>query len=142
MLYDDASGSLRRAGVLLRLRRAAGRAVVTYKGKVAERADVKAREELEVEVSDADAFEAILAAIGLLPCFRYQKYRETYGHGNAEIVIDETPVGTFLEIEADPAEIHALAQALGFSREDYVLDSYVALFLAGGGTGDMVFEPR
>jgi predicted adenylyl cyclase CyaB len=141
VVYDDAQGSLRRAGRLLRLRRAAGRALVTYKGPVAARTDVKSREELEVEVSDADAFERLLLAIGLSPWFRYQKYRESYAHGDAEIVIDETPIGTFLEIEASAERIHAVAAALGFSRADYVLDSYVALFLATGAAGDMVFEP-
>lgn len=114
--------------------------MVSYKGPAAAVLGVKSREEHEVVVSDADAFERILAGLGLLPRFRYQKYRESYRHGDAEIVIDETPIGTFLEIEAAPERIHELAKALGFSREDYLLESYVALFLAGGGTGDMVFE--
>ena len=45
----------------------------------------------------------------------------------------------FLEIEGDPAGIHAAASALGFGPGDYVTDSYVGLFLAAGGQGDMVF---
>jgi len=126
---------------VLRLRRAEGRAVVTYKGPATVAQDVKSREELEVVVSDAEVFERILAGLGLKPRFRYQKHRETYRHGDAEIVIDETPIGTFLEIEGAADAIHGVAAALGFSRDDYVLESYVALFLASGGVGDMVFKP-
>lgn len=138
--YDDAAGSLRLAGRMLRLRRVAGQALLTYKGEATIADGVKSRAESEVVVSDAGALERILAGLGLLPRFRYQKYRETYRHGKAEIVIDETPIGTFFEIEAAPEEIHRVAAALGFSRQDYVLESYGALFLASGGKGDMVFE--
>jgi adenylate cyclase class 2 len=141
LLFDDAQSGLRRAGRLLRLRRAGGVATVTWKGPAAHAAGVKSREELELQVSDADAFQALLAGLGLLPAFRYQKYRETWAHEGAELVVDETPIGTFLEIEAPAERIHALAQALGFSRDEYVLDSYVGLFVAGGRSGDMLFEP-
>lgn len=142
MLYDDAAGSLRLAGRLLRLRRAAGTAVVTYKGPGTIADDVKSREELEVIVSSADVCERIFAGLGLLKHFRYQKYRAVYRHGGAELFLDETPIGAFLEIEGSAAGIHEVAAALGFSREDYVLESYVALFLASGAKGDMLFEPQ
>ena len=82
----------------------------------------------------------ILGAVGFHPTFRYQKYRETWVSEGAEIVIDETPVGTFLEIEGTPAAIHRTAAALGYARGDYITDSYVGLFLAAGGRGDMVFS--
>jgi adenylate cyclase class 2 len=58
-----------------------------------------------------------------------------------EVVVDETPIGVFLEIEGGAAEIHAAAAALGHTRSDYILDSYPALFAATGRSGDMVFEP-
>ncbi len=54
-------------------------------------------------------------------------------------MLDETPIGIFLEIEGDAAGIHAAATALGFGPEDYLTDSYAALFRASGGTGDMLF---
>jgi hypothetical protein len=57
-----------------------------------------------------------------------------------EIVVDETPIGTFLEIEGPVAAIHEAARALGRGPADYVGASYVALFAAAGGTGDMVFR--
>ena len=53
--------------------------------------------------------------------------------------MDETPIGTFLEVEGDAEGIHAAASAMGFGPSDYLTDSYVGLFLASGGKGDMVF---
>jgi adenylate cyclase, class 2 len=141
VLYDDARSSLRAAGRVLRLRRAAGRAILTCKGPRQERGDgVKSRPETEVEVSDGDAFHAILSALGYLKVFRYQKYRETYRWRDVEIVVDETPIGTYLEIEGPVTAIHEAARALGRGPRDYIADSYVGLFLATGKTGDMVFE--
>jgi adenylate cyclase class 2 len=100
---------------------------------------VKSRREDEVTVSPGDALDAILRGLGLVPVFRYQKYREARRWRDAEIVIDETPIGTFLEIEGPVETIHAAAAALGRSPEDFVLESYPALFAAAGGRGDMVF---
>lgn len=86
--------------------------------------------------------QAVLRGLGLEPRFRYQKYREAWSHEGLEIVVDETPIGCFLELEGEPEAIHRVAEALGYGRDDYVLESYVTLFVAGGGTGDMVFaEP-
>ena len=45
--------------------------------------------------------------------FRYQKYRESYHWRDVEIVVDETPIGTFLEIEGPVSTIHEAARALG-----------------------------
>lgn len=139
VLFDDAQGSLARSERVLRLRRAGGKAILTFKGPAEVAGGVKSREELELEISDPSAFERILAALGLSPRFRYQKYRESYAHDGAEVVIDETPIGTFLEIEGSADAIHSIAAALGFAKADYLLDSYVALFLKSGKPGEMVF---
>jgi adenylate cyclase, class 2 len=139
-LYDEAGSSLYASGRALRLRRADGRAIVTYKGPKEERADgVKSRPEIELEVADAEAFDAILSALGYRKVFRYQKYREAYRWRDAEIVVDETPIGTFLEIEGPVETIHEAARALGRGPADYIGDSYASLFFASGGRGDMVF---
>jgi adenylate cyclase class 2 len=141
VLYDDVSSSLYAAGRALRLRRAEGHAIVTYKGPRQERGDgVKSRPETEIEVSDADAFHSILTALGYRKVFRYQKYRETYRWREVEIVVDETPIGTYLEIEGPVDVIHEAARALGRAPADYIADSYAALFFASGGIGDMVFK--
>jgi len=143
LLFDDAAGSLRAAGHVLRLRRTEpGAAVVTFKGARSVTEGIRSREEIETDVLDADAMEGVLRALGFRPVFRYQKYRECYAWRDVEIVVDETPVGTYLEVEGPLATIHAAAEALGFRRDDYVADSYVALFRAAGGSGDMVFPGR
>jgi adenylate cyclase class 2 len=142
VLYDDAAGTLSAAGRTLRLRRSGETGLLTYKGPGTVVGDVKSREEIQTQVADAEALAHVLRAIGFLPRFRYQKYRETYRHGRLDVVVDETPIGTFVEIEGEPEAIHALAARLGYAREDYVLESYPALFFAGGGAGDMVFRER
>lgn len=139
LVLDDARGSLRASGRLLRLRRAEGSARLTLKVPRGGAADVKVRHETELEVSDPDALQAILAALGFRTVFRYQKYREAWSLGDVEILVDETPIGTFLEIEGPVEAIRAAAAALGYAPGDFITDSYVGLFFAGGGRGDMVF---
>jgi adenylate cyclase, class 2 len=143
LLFDDDVGSLRGGGTVLRLRRtSSGPAVLTLKGHKRVVEGVRSREETESEVADADAVQMLLAGLGYTPRFRYQKFRETYSWRDVEVVVDETPVGVFLEIEGPIPTIHAAAQALGRDPADYVTESYVSLFLAAGGTGDMVFPGR
>jgi len=139
LLLDDERGRLRTGGRVLRLRRTPDGARLTYKGPRLDSGEVKAREEIEVSVGEPDRLQSLLAALGLRPVFRYQKYRETHVWKDVEIVVDETPVGTFLEIEGPVEGIHAAAAALGYRRADYVTDSYAGLFFAAGGRGDMVF---
>jgi adenylate cyclase class 2 len=140
LLLADAPRSLAARGLVLRLRRTEAGAVVTYKGPRREDDGVKSRTEIETAVADADAAQALLEGLGFRPVFRYQKYRETYRWRGVEIVVDETPVGTFLEVEGAVASIHEAAGALGFAPADYVLESYASLFFARGGRGDMVFR--
>ena len=139
VLYDDAYGTLRTAGTVLRLRTTPAGGVLTFKGPREDHDGLKSREERETTVGDPAALRAILDRLGFQPLFRYQKYRETWRHRRQEIEVDETPIGAFLEIEGDPEGIHAVAAELGFSPSDYVTESYVGLFFAGGGQGDMVF---
>jgi adenylate cyclase class 2 len=142
LLLDDTRHRLRAAGCILRLRRTPEGGWLTYKGPRQEGGEVKARPEIEVFVAraDADTLEALLAAVGFRRVFRYQKYREAWSWKDVEIVVDETPVGTFFEIEGPVAGIHEAAAALGYQRSDYLTESYVGLFFAAGGQGDMVFE--
>ena len=139
-LYDDARSSLLASGRTLRLRRAAGRAIVTFKGPRQERSDgVKSRPEIETEVSDGDAFDAILSALGYRKVFRYQKYRESYHWRDVEIVVDETPIGTFVEIEGPVSTIHEAARALGRGPRTTSAIRTRRCSWRPGGRGDMVF---
>lgn len=145
LLLDDARGSLVAAGLVLRVRRTqgspdgGGEAQLTFKGPRRVEGGIKTREEIELGVSDADALQLVLERLGYRPGFRYQKYRETWRLGPVEVVIDETPIGCFLEIEGPLEAIPAAAERLGYGAQDYVLEPYVALFRAAGGHGDMVF---
>ena len=139
VLFDDATASLRASGRALRLRRTAAAGILTYKGPRLAAGGIKSRPEIEVTVGDADAAQQVLEALGYRKAFRYQKYRQAFHWRDAEIVIDETPMGTFLEVEGPIETIHAAATALGRGPADYVDESYAALFLATGKGGDMVF---
>lgn len=139
VLFDDAAATLRSRGTVLRLRRTPHGGVLTYKGPRELRDGVKSREERETAVSDPDTLQEVLRRLGYEPVFRYQKYRESWFHGGQAIEIDDTPVGTFLEIEGDTDGIHAVAEQLGYAPRDFMLESYVAIFFARGGRGDMVF---
>lgn len=75
-----------------------------------------------------------------------RRTREELALDGLVIAIDETPVGTFVELEGDEVAIAAAAARLGCTPADYVLASYRTLFLEHrarhGGTGEhMVFEP-
>jgi adenylate cyclase class 2 len=140
VLFDDADSSLTRTGRMLRVRRMGDRGLVTFKGPRTDRDGVKSRPEIETEVADPDRLQSVLEAVGFRPVFRYQKRREVYGWRDVEIVVDETPIGAFLEIEGPAHAIHEAASALGYGPADYIRDSYATLFFASGGRGDMVFE--
>jgi len=142
LVFDSPRKRLKKTGILLRLRRAGGRSVLTMKmpARAPEEAAYKVREETEADVSDFAAVERILRGIGFRPFFVYEKYREVLRMGLVGVMLDETPIGNFLEIEGDPAEIDRAAALLGFSRGDYIRDSYYRLFLLTGRAGDMVFS--
>jgi adenylate cyclase class 2 len=138
-LFDDGAGRLRTSGSVLRLRVTPAGGILTFKGPREVRDGIKSRVELETGVAEPNATLAILQRLGYRPVFRYQKYRESWSLGGQRIEVDETPIGTFLEIEGDVEGIHAVARELGYSRSDYMGESYVELFFASGGQGDMVF---
>ncbi len=139
VLFDDAGGSLREGGTVLRLRQTSYGGVLTFKGPREVEDGIKSREERETAVEAPEQVRAILRNLGYRPVFRYQKYRESWSYRGQEIDVDETPIGAFLEIEGDAPGIAGVARELGFSPSDYLAESYVGLFLAGGGKGDMVF---
>jgi adenylate cyclase class 2 len=142
LVFDSPRNRLKKLGILLRLRGAGGRNVLTMKmpTRALEDAAYKVREETETDVSDFAATEKILRGIGYRPFFVYEKYREVFRMGSVGVMLDETPIGNFLEIEGEPAGIDEAAARLGFSRGDYVTDSYYRLFLLSGRSGNMVFS--
>jgi len=128
-LYDLPSGELRGRGEVLRLRDYGGKWKLTHKtrGKAGRH---KSRIENETGVSDGPATDAILQALGYLPTFRYEKFRSEWTDGAGHVVLDETPIGNFGEIEGPPRWIDRTARSLGITASGYITDSYVGLFNA------------
>ena len=139
VLFDDPARGLAASGRIVRLRRTDHGSFLTYKGPRRVVEGIKVREEHETAVGDPDAARRVLLGLGLEPVFRYQKYREAWAWRDVEILVDETPIGCFLEIEGSIAGIHAAAEALGRGPAEFIAESYVALFFAAGGSGDMTF---
>ena len=134
-LFDTDDESLRQRGCTLRVRterNAAGRppdeVLLTLKGPV-QPGSMKVREEHETSIGDGAALAHVLDALALRIWFRYQKYREEFAAGDVTIAVDETPVGTFVEIEGGREAILAMTRALGREPADFILDSYYSLFI-------------
>ncbi len=104
------------------------RVLLTFKGPV-QPGTMKLREEHETAVADGEALARVLDALSLKIWFRYQKYREEFVAGDLTIAIDETPVGTYVEIEGSEDAIVAMTRALGRTPADFILDSYYRLFM-------------
>jgi adenylate cyclase, class 2 len=127
-LLDTADGRLGRRQSVLRVRIESGSSLLTFKGPV-QPALMKLREELETSVNDGPLLLRLLEEIGFRVWFRYQKYREEFALGDVIVAVDETPVGTYVEIEGAEHGIETATEALGLSAADYLLDSYRGLFV-------------
>lgn len=132
ILYDTSDQALRMGGMILRLRQSGDHSVITWKGP-AERSPFKSRPELETPVGSLETLGKILEHLGFEAMFKYEKYRTEYVERAqpeaGTLTIDETPIGNFLELEGPGDWIDEKARLLGFSREDYLLDSYGKLYL-------------
>lgn len=127
-LYDLPTGELRGRGEVLRLRNYGGEWTLTHKTR-GQDGRHKSRIENETTVGDGHRAEAILAALGYQPSFRYEKFRSEWSDSKGQVVLDETPIGNFGEIEGPPRWIDRTARALGIRPADYLTESYVYLFL-------------
>jgi adenylate cyclase class 2 len=132
-LYDTPDRQLRQRRQLLRLREYAGRSLVTHK-RVAENNDgdlrYKTRIETESLVEDAAALAEIFAQLGYGPVFRYEKFRTEWDADGGHLLLDETPIGVWAELEGPPAWIETMCERLGVTPEQCTTESYGMLFLA------------
>jgi adenylate cyclase, class 2 len=141
-LYDTADSDFHRSGRLLRLRLetparsswargGAARAVLTSKLPVPLlKSRYKEKLEREVVARSPRRYPAILRSLGFRTGFYYEKYRTTFHLPHLHLVIDETPIGTFLELEGVRSAIDRASRALGFSPRDYIRGTYWDLFQA------------
>jgi adenylate cyclase, class 2 len=132
--WDFPGHPLRQKGELLRVRQFAGHCMLTYKGTAQQSLHFKIREELETEVEDPAILRVILERLGLVAVFFYEKFRTSYSwkiqgqRHSVNLAVDETPIGNYLEIEGREADIHRVAAQLGFDRDAFIQESYLALF--------------
>lgn len=128
-IFDTAGGALRAKGELIRLRKAGDDSIFTFKGR-ASVAKYKEREEIESRLEDPAAFMLILNRLGYVPTFQYEKYRTEWSRPGVPgiVMIDETPIGVYTELEGPPEWIDSEASALGFSESDYTNLSYARLY--------------
>jgi adenylate cyclase class 2 len=126
-LYDLPGEVLRGRKELLRIRKYGPEWTLTHKakGKIGRHSS---RVEMETSVGDGRKMDAILRALGYSPSFRYEKFRAEWTDGKGQVVVDETPIGNFCEIEGPPRWIDAAAKKLGVRHADYITKNYAALF--------------
>jgi adenylate cyclase class 2 len=126
-LYDLPGQRLRKRGELLRLRKYGSKWTLTHKakGKVGRH---KTRVENETQVADGIKMDIILRALGFAPSFRYEKFRAEWSDGTGHVVVDETPIGNFGEIEGPARWIDQTARHLRVPRDSYITETYAGLF--------------
>jgi adenylate cyclase, class 2 len=131
VLFDNSKRALRRHGKLIRVRKFGPTNVLTYKGP-SQAGKYKKRQEIEIDLPDATGLDEILTHIGYHPVFRYEKFRTEYARpsNTGKVLLDETPIGNFLEIEGSPRWIDQTARLLGYAHADYITRSYGYLYLA------------
>ena len=156
ILYDTPDSDFRRRGALLRIRAetpppragyqspnvasrsASRRTILTFKAPATPRPSRERRykEKLERELvvpGSPTRWDRKLQSLGLRPGFRYDKIRSTFRLSqlpDLAIELDETPAGTFLELEGLPRAIDRAARALGYSSRDYYCGSYWDVYVA------------
>src|SRR5579864_6555590 len=126
-LYDLPGGVLRKRKELLRIRKYGSSWTLTHKSGT-KRGKHSSRVELETAVADGKQLDAILHALGYAPSFRYEKFRAEWSDGKGHVVVDETPIGNFCEIEGPPRWIDATASKLGVDKQKYITKNYATLF--------------
>jgi len=159
IIFDTPQGGLAKHGQLLRIRTEAPESgnhkksgestkkfLLTFKRPAVQaprseaegvlRGRHKVREELELAIGDPRVMSTIFEGLGMSGWFRYEKYRTTFALPPSQrwargllIELDETPIGTFVELEGPAEAIDQAAAALGFSKRDYILKNYLVLYI-------------
>jgi adenylate cyclase, class 2 len=140
-LYDTPNRDLRARRQILRLRQYGPLCTITHKRQPDEQAPVdttryKIRIETETIVAEREAMAEIFLQLGYTPAFIYEKYRTEWSHStgltsevNAHLLIDETPIGNYAELEGPTAWIDQTLAALNIDPPTCLTDSYGKLFL-------------
>ena len=144
LVYDGPGRELTGSDRLLRLRRKGDTATLTFKARSAPDTRHKVRTEHESRVGSPDEVEHLLDGLGYSVVYRYQKFRTVYEIDGVEAMLDETPIGCYVELEGPPQAIDRVAARLGFDEDAYIRSTYRDLHESwaaarGEPAGDMVF---
>ena len=102
---------------------------LTFKGPGFLHDSVLVRPEFEVEVSDFTQTRQILEGLGYQVYSLYEKYRETLNFEGVDVMLDEMPYGSFIELEGPSTQsVKALARKLGLDFNKRIVLSYMVLF--------------
>jgi adenylate cyclase class 2 len=96
-------------------------------------------------VEDCDALAEIFTQLGYGPVFRYEKFRTEWQMEEGHLVLDETPIGVWAELEGPPAWIDTMLEKLCIAPELRTTESYGKLFLrwkeeTGSPAGNLTFQ--
>jgi adenylate cyclase class 2 len=92
----------------------------------------KVRIETETTLADGEALASIFERLGYQPVFTYEKYRTEWSdtsEPSGHVVIDETPIGNYAEIEGPIDWIDRTLNDLRIDPATCITDSYGTLFL-------------
>jgi adenylate cyclase class 2 len=134
-LYDTATRDLRAQRQLLRIRKYGDLCTLTHKrmpDQAPSETRYKVRIETETTVADCHALAEIFQQLGYSPVFIYEKFRTEWSHTtehSAHLVIDETPIGNYVELEGPPAWIDHTIAELNIDPTTCLTDSYGKLFI-------------
>jgi adenylate cyclase class 2 len=134
-LYDTPAHNLRALTQILRIRKYGDLCTVTHK-RLPDQAPsdtrYKVRVETETTVADGDALAEIFRQLGYVPTFTYEKFRSEWSYTSersAHLVIDETPIGNYVELEGPTEWIDRTLAQLKIDPATCITDSYGKLFL-------------
>ena len=143
-LYDTPGRTLRASKQLLRLRQYGDLWTLTHKRQppredATDTTRYKIRIETETHLDDGPALAIIFEQLGYTPVFRYEKFRSEWsqpadaaapGEPIGRLVIDETPIGNYAELEGPTGWIDRTLASLEVDPSTCLTDSYGKLFLA------------
>ncbi len=136
-LYDTPARDLRTRTEILRIRQYGDTCTVTHKRlatpqEAADSPRYKVRIETETTVGDRESLATIFEHLGYGPAFTYEKYRTEWSDPacpTGHIVVDETPIGTYAELEGPTDWIDRTLATLSIDPATSLTDSYGKLFL-------------
>ncbi|HEU4636734.1 MAG TPA: class IV adenylate cyclase [Edaphobacter sp.] len=136
-LYDTPSRELRSRTEILRIRQYGDTYTVTHKRladpqSMPSSSRYKVRIETETTLGDGQALASIFEHLGYQPVFTYEKYRTEWAdlsEPSGHVVVDETPIGTYAEIEGPTEWIDRTLTSLRIDPATCITDSYGTLFL-------------